>query len=299
MPGVQGRPSAVASNNVGGPDGTTAHVPTHITPTPDQTKHWMKAHRTMIASGTSSILRALAPMFSVTLVRTTSFSIYQRAKYKYSAAIGRAMGGDEPLVIVNRPGSTPTVATMACFGAAGATAGALITIVACPFELTKMSAQISTLMASRNLSSMDDPILKSSYMQKGTFKTANKIITNRGFTGMYSGFRLHLLRDTIGTTIYFTTYESTKQMLVKIQKSDSPNTPLSVALAGGFCGLVSWACVRHAFVLQKYIQSTQPRLTISETAFQYPRTNQSKYLRSSSSIGKCTPALVSQWRGLV
>ena len=70
-------------------------------------------------------------MFSVTLVRTTSFSIYQRAKYKYSAAIGKATGGDEPLVIVNRPGSTPTLATMACFGAAGATAGALITVVAC------------------------------------------------------------------------------------------------------------------------------------------------------------------------
>lgn len=73
-------------------------------------------------------------MFSVTLVRTTSFSIYQKAKYKYSAAIGRAMGGDEPLVVVNRPGSTPTIATMACFGAAGGTAGALITVLACKMD---------------------------------------------------------------------------------------------------------------------------------------------------------------------
>ncbi|KAL9129091.1 MAG: hypothetical protein Q9217_002363 [Psora testacea] len=243
MPGVQDRRPATTSSNVAARDGTAAHLPTHITSTPDQAKHWMKAHRTTIASGASSILSALAPMFSVTLVRTTSFSIYQRAKYKYSAAIGKATGADEPLVIVNRPGSTPTVATMACFGAAGGTAGALITIVACPFELTKMSAQISTLMANRNLSSMDDPVLKSSYEQKGTFKTAKNIVVNRGFVGMYSGFRLHLLRDTIGTTIYFTTYESTKQMLVKIQKSNSPTSPLSVALAGGFCGLVSWACI--------------------------------------------------------
>lgn len=73
-------------------------------------------------------------MFSVTLVRTTSFSIYQKAKYKYSAAIGRATGGDEPLVVVNRPGSTPTLATMACFGAAGGTAGALITVLACRYK---------------------------------------------------------------------------------------------------------------------------------------------------------------------
>lgn len=93
---------------------------------------------------------------------------------------------------------------------------------------------------------MEDPVLKSSYVQKGTFKTAKNIIVNRGLAGMYSGFQFHLLRDTIGTIIYFTTYESTKQMLVKLQKSKSPTSPMSVALAGGFCGLVSWACVRSS-----------------------------------------------------
>ena len=74
---------------------------------------------------------ALAPLASVTLVRTVSFSIYQKAKYKYSAAIGTATGNDEPLVVVNRPGSIPTLGTVACFGAAGATAGAIITAIAC------------------------------------------------------------------------------------------------------------------------------------------------------------------------
>ena len=39
------------------------------------------------------------------------------------------------------------------------------------------------------------------------------------------------------------TYESTKQVLVKFQGSDSPTSPLSVVTAGGICGLVSWACV--------------------------------------------------------
>ncbi|MDI1487356.1 MAG: hypothetical protein OHK93_006625 [Ramalina farinacea] len=91
-----------------------------------------------------------------------------------------------------------------------------------------MSAQISTLMANRNHSSMEDPVVKSSYVQKGTFKTAKNIIVNRGLAGMYSGFQFHLLRDTIGTTIYFTTYESTKQMLVKLQKSKSPTSPMSI-----------------------------------------------------------------------
>jgi len=53
----------------------------------------------------------------------------------------------------------------------------------------------------------------------------------------------HPVRDIIGTGIYFGTYESTKQLLVKVQKSDSPTSPLSVAMAGGFCGIMSWACV--------------------------------------------------------
>lgn len=78
-----------------------------------------------------SYIGALAPVFSVTAVRMTSFSIYQKAKYKYSAAIGKATGSDEPLIVVNRPGSIPTPATMLCFGAAGATAGSIITLLSC------------------------------------------------------------------------------------------------------------------------------------------------------------------------
>lgn len=86
----------------------------------------------------------LAPMASVTLVRTVSFSIYQKAKYTYSAAIGRATG-EEPLVTVNRPGSIPTPGTILCFGTAGATAGGLVAIIACMcqcddmFEATKLT----------------------------------------------------------------------------------------------------------------------------------------------------------------
>jgi hypothetical protein len=50
------------------------------------------------------------------------------------------------------------------------------------------------------------------------------------------------VRDTIGTSIYFVTYESVKQGLAYARGS-SPATPLAVVLAGGLCGLVSWACV--------------------------------------------------------
>ncbi|KAL9035818.1 MAG: hypothetical protein Q9180_004645 [Flavoplaca navasiana] len=254
-----------------------------LIPNPQQRKHWAKQYRTEIAASSSSLLSTfaaypldsvktrmqayrfkhfadcvrhtyktegfkgfwrgcVAPMASVTLVRTISFSIYQKAKYSYSAAIGQVTG-EEPLVTVNRPGSIPTPGTVVCFGAAGATAGAIAAFIACPFELTKQAAQISVLMASsNNKTSMDDPV-RSSYQQKGAFGTARNVIIHRGVRGLYSGFGFHMLRDTVGTGIYFTTYESVKQLLVKFQGSNSPTSPLSVATAGGLCGLVSWACI--------------------------------------------------------
>lgn len=71
-----------------------------------------------------------APMASVTLVRTISFSVYQKSKYAYAGWIKQNSGFD-PLLHVNTPGTYPTLSTVACFGAAGATAGSFITLVAC------------------------------------------------------------------------------------------------------------------------------------------------------------------------
>lgn len=50
------------------------------------------------------------------------------------------------------------------------------------------------------------------------------------------------MRDSIGTGIYFVTYESVKQILANA-RGTSPTHPLAVVIAGGLCGLVSWACV--------------------------------------------------------
>jgi hypothetical protein len=67
-----------------------------------------------------------------------------------------------------------------------------------PFELTKLSAQVSVLMADRNSSSISEPThgraVAATYQNKGTFKTAKNIVKHRGFVGLYSGFRLHLRR---------------------------------------------------------------------------------------------------------
>ncbi|KZF25517.1 mitochondrial carrier [Xylona heveae TC161] len=262
-------------------DPRTLHVPYAPPPPTERPKRWVKHYRTEIAASTSSILSTfsaypldsvktrmqaykfdslsdclnhtyrteglrgfwrgvLAPLASITVVRTVSFSIYQKAKYTYSGWLEQ-LTGTAPLVIANMQGSYPSLSTIACFGAAGATSGAVITAIACPFELTKLSAQISVLMARTKVTSIDDPI-RESYQQKGTLRTAQNIIKHRGVTGLYSGFHLHLMRDTIGTGIYFMTYESSKQVLATFSDS-SPTSPLAVVVAGGLCGLVSWACI--------------------------------------------------------
>ena len=64
-----------------------------------------------------------------------------------------------------------------------------------PFEITKIAAQTSEMMAKGNKSSMSDALkdpIRSSYQQKGTIKTAINILKLRGFLGLYAGFRIHI-----------------------------------------------------------------------------------------------------------
>ena len=49
------------------------------------------------------------------------------------------------------------------------------------------------------------------------------------------------MRDTIGTSIYFMTYESAKQIFGNA-RGYSPTSPFAVMAGGGLCGIVSWAC---------------------------------------------------------
>ncbi|KAF4435973.1 hypothetical protein F53441_13359 [Fusarium austroafricanum] len=183
-----------------------------------------------------------APMASITLVRTVSFSIYQRAKYSYSAWIKRNFGFDI-IGHVNRQGTYPNLYSVACFGAAGATAGSVITFLACPFELTKLSAQVSVLLAERGSTNKGSHAVAASYQNKGTLRTMANIIKHRGIFGLYTGLNLHLLRDTLGTAIYFMVYESGKQ-IGNTLAGDHPNSnKVAVVAAGGMCGLVSWAMI--------------------------------------------------------
>ncbi|KAK4960776.1 hypothetical protein LTR66_012885 [Elasticomyces elasticus] len=237
-----------------------------------EAKRWMKRYRTEIAAGSSSVLSTFAafpldfaksrmqsysagfvhtikdaykaeglrafwrgvgaPLISVTVVRTVSFSLYQRAKYTYDRWI-QAATGRSPLVIANDKHATPNIYTVSCFGAAGATAGAIITIVSCPFELCKLHAQLAGKMAREAAPGTST----GQFNAMGAYATARQIVGDRGFRGLYAGYKMHLVRDTIGTAIYFMTYESIKQLLGNA-RGNEPTSPNAVIIAGGMCGII-------------------------------------------------------------
>lgn len=194
------------------------------------------------AEGLRAFWRGVGPpMISVTVVRTISFSLYQKTKYALDRTFTR-MTGQSPLVTANAPGSYPTLSTVACFGLSGAAAGAVITTVSCPFELTKLNEQLAGKVAREAAMKRGTPINKVDLKNGGSWATARRLVRDRGLQGLYAGYRLHLLRDTIGTSIYFITYESAKQLMGNA-RGKSSTSPYAVVVAGGLCGIVSWACV--------------------------------------------------------
>lgn len=64
-----------------------------------------------------------------------------------------------------------------------------------PFELTKLSAQVSVLMANQKNVDPKKQAIALSYHNKGTIKTLKNIVRHRGFTGMYTGLNLHLRKE--------------------------------------------------------------------------------------------------------
>ncbi|KAA8895480.1 mitochondrial carrier domain-containing protein [Sphaerosporella brunnea] len=179
---------------------------------------------------------SLAPLASVTLVRTVSFSIYSKSKQVYSSML-RPILGDNLISPPNTPGMKPC--NPIYWFLSGATAGGAITVIACPFEFTKLSAQIELLMLRSKRSSLDDPSHIRKYKNKGTWQGAKDIVKTRGLLGLYSGFHLHFIRDSLGTAMYFTFYESGKALF----SSTGGPSPLGIAASGGLCGLLSWVLI--------------------------------------------------------
>lgn len=112
-----------------------------------------------------------------------------------------------------------------------------------PFELAKNVVQTSVLVAHRSQASPDavrDPSLRTR-PRLGTIEAIRQIVRRYGFRGLYTGFHLHAMRDTIGSGLYFSVYETVKQLAAKELGPDkSPfGGPM---IAGAICSTVPWFC---------------------------------------------------------
>jgi hypothetical protein len=186
----------------------------------------------------------MSPMITITVARTLSFSVYTHSKHALSSWI-KASTGFSVYDHVHTKGTYPNFYTTGCFAVSGIFSGAALSVFACPFELSKICTQVSVQLLS-------DPRFKddarrreiaASYQQKGPFRCMSAIFKNRGFWGLYTGLNLHLARDIVGTVLYFTIYESCKQM-GKTLAGDNPILgKLSILASGGLCGAMSWILI--------------------------------------------------------
>ncbi|CAI7595348.1 unnamed protein product [Penicillium pancosmium] len=184
----------------------------------------------------------LPPLASVTAVRVVNFTTYNWAKHAISDTF-QSITGESPLDEYKKPGSSPTVAGILTFTGAGLLAGLVTSPLACPFELAKNVVQTSVLVSNRAMAAPDaarDPSLRRK-PRLGTIQAIQQIIKRHGFRGLYTGFRLHAMRDTVGSALYFSVYETVKQVAAKELGSDK--SPFGAPMiAGAICSTVPWFC---------------------------------------------------------
>ncbi|KAK9237201.1 mitochondrial carrier domain-containing protein [Lipomyces kononenkoae] len=206
-----------------------------------------------------------APMISVTIVRTLSFSIYSQCRTTYTDTFNRAFGEgyivdpSGPVPLTPEQKATPgqnLLRALPMYFMSGFTAGGFIALFSCPFEFTKLSTQIELLMARAANPAVPElnPASSSKYEPKGTFESFKDIIRKRGIVGLYSGFRYHFARDSLGTSLYFTVYESSKQLFSMYNPDGGPPGPLVIAISGGLCGIFSWAVLFPLDTMKSIVQ---------------------------------------------
>ena len=145
-------------------------------------------------SSLSDVAGISMPLLTITLVRTTSFSIYEASKRFYGNILyhplyTKPVHQRDPFqsVYVTTPpyGGFFNLNAGVAF-LAGATSGGFITVLSCPFEFTKLATQIELLLRrKRNTHSISNE-------PKTPLQMAKDIYFGRGFRGLYSGFSYHL-----------------------------------------------------------------------------------------------------------
>ncbi|KAI8983504.1 mitochondrial carrier domain-containing protein [Pilobolus umbonatus] len=213
----------------------------------------------------------LPPLITVSIIKSISFSVYEETKCFCKK------------VYPEYYNLNTILSTMALSTTAGAVSGAFIATLSCPFELVKIQKQLEYILQTSSISTgvtvmrsdlkptinrtvgvgipvsptakppLPDTHLnkKQNYTSTSSWYSAREIMKKKGFFGLYSGFNLHLVRDTIGTGVYFGGYETIKYILSGQNKTAGPATQF---ISGGLCGLMCWVVVFPLDLVKSMIQ---------------------------------------------
>ncbi|KAF9246160.1 hypothetical protein BU15DRAFT_84962 [Melanogaster broomeanus] len=139
-------------------------------------------------------------------------------------------------------------------GISGALSGSLISVASAPFELVKVRRQLEySIAASKGVHLAKPP---------GTLEAVREIFRTNGLPGLYIGFRLHFVRDTAGTALYFFEYDAMRHLLGRQRSGEQgptpPWLPIPVSLipfvCGSLAGVTSWALIYPLDVVKTKVQ---------------------------------------------
>ncbi|GBE82100.1 hypothetical protein SCP_0404800 [Sparassis crispa] len=181
------------------------------------------------------------PLITISFVRAASFTIYTSTKEYFR---------EHHLLNSNNIFNVASAG-----GVGGALSGSLISFGSAPFELVKVRRQLEYSIAA----SKGTRILKA----PSTVDAVRDILRNNGVRGLYLGFRLHFIRDTTGTALYFFEYDGFRHLMGRDALSGEQGpTPawmpipssLVPFMCGSLAGVTSWAMIYPLDVVKTKVQ---------------------------------------------
>ncbi|KAG6331479.1 hypothetical protein ID866_7611 [Astraeus odoratus] len=180
------------------------------------------------------------PLVTISFVRTASFTIYSDTK-EYCRRKNYFTGDD-------------MYDAAFAGGIGGVLSGSLISFGSAPFELVKVRRQLEySIAATKGIQLVKPP---------KTLEAVRDMIRTHGIPGLYLGFRLHFLRDTAGTALYFFEYDALRHLLGRERSGEQGPTPqwlpIPISLipffCGSFAGVTSWALIYPLDVVKTKVQ---------------------------------------------
>ncbi|SNX81573.1 related to carnitine/acylcarnitine translocase [Melanopsichium pennsylvanicum] len=214
---------------------------------------WACAKAVVREEGVRGFFRGVTiPLITISFVRTSSFSIY----YNTKAHLHKANVFND---------SSRLLHTALSGAVGGATSGVIISCGSAPFELVKVQRQLEYLIAVQKglIKKSTTPNGARTFVPQSGFQAAANIYTNfGGIKGFYTGFPLHMARDTFGTALYFGFYDSIRKLISRHSNTDSRSgpslygipAPVVSFLSGSSAGILSWLIVYPVDLIKTKVQ---------------------------------------------